>query len=286
MSLAPAVREQILLRAALVGPPGSGKTRGALDIALAVGGKIAVWDTEHGRAKQYADRYTFDHANLHDTSPEGYIGALRDAERGDYNVCIFDSGSHEWLACLKDADKFGDWKKVTPRHNDFIEAIAASSLNVILTIRSKVKYSVDEIPDDRPNRTGMRQIVERLGVGPIQRENFEYEFDVLGYLDDTHEADWKNRCEPLLGTRSTPQDAAPIIIEWLEKGSPVEVAAEEDVSKLIALLIEEGVAESRIEAGFATARLKNAGRLHPDYVTEQTTKAEERAAKRASKGAE
>lgn len=283
MTLEPAVRQQVKLRMCLVGSSGAGKTAGALDVATAIGGRIAGFDTEHGRMKLFADRYTFDHAILSDATPEGYIRALREAEHGDYATVIFDSMSHEWLTILAEADKFSNWKDLTPRHNALLEAFAASPLNVIVTMRAKMKYDVREEPDTRPNRTGTRQVIERLGLGPIQRENVEYEFDILGYLDvETHEAQWANRCDPLLGTHSTPRDAAPIIVEWLANGDPVPEAEPEAVSKLIALLLEVGNSEERIESGFATARSKNLGRLSPEYVAEQTEKIEELIRKRAT----
>lgn len=229
MPLNPATRHQVLARAALVGPSGSGKTRGALDMASALiekyDGKIAGFDTENGRMKQFADRFTFDHDDLTDKSPEGYVRALGEAVHGGYRVVVFDSLSPEWFSILADADRFGDWRTVRPRHNDFVQALIDAPLHVIVTMRSKTKYLVEEYEDG--NRT--RQRVTRLGTAPQQSEGVEYEFDLFGMLDNDHVADWYNRCDQLVGTRSTPLEAAPVYIEWLETGDPIPWRAPADL---------------------------------------------------------
>lgn len=229
----PAVREQIKLRAALVGPTGSGKTRGALDIATALaakyGGKIAVIDSQNGQSLLFADRYTFDRLDLTDRTPEGFRAALRLAVQSRYTVVVVDSASHEWLAVLTDADKFGDWKALTPRHNDFVLDLTTAPLHVIATIRAKMKYQVEEVQEGGRKK----QVISKLGVGPIQRENIEYEFDVLGYLDETHEAQWSNRCDPLVGQHMTPEAAAPIIVDWLEHGDAPKWKAPKTVAEAL-----------------------------------------------------
>lgn len=276
INLQPAKREQVKLRMALIGPSGSGKTRGALDVATAVSTqRIAGLDTEHGRMKLFADRYSFDHSNLKDTTPEGYRDALRVVEMaGTYDVVVFDSLSHEWLAILTEADKFSNWKDLTPRHNDFVAAVVESPLHVIVTMRAKMKYQVSE--EERNGRT--RQVIERLGVGPIQRENLEYEFDVLGYIDSTHEAQWSNRCDPLVGKVMTPLDAAPVIVDWLAHGDPPEAADPKEVEALRASLVEEGISEATIDEKFSIARGENGGVLHPEYVAKQLAGSKERLA--------
>ncbi len=216
-----AVREQVLLRMAIVGANGSGKTLGALRTAEALGGPVAVIDTEHGRAKLYADRFKFSHADLRDHKPEAFRDAARQAAElvGVGGTVVIDSLSHEWLDVLTEADKFGDWKTLTPRHREFLEAIISIPANLIVTMRAKVKYQVSEV--DVPGRDKPRQVIERVGVGPVQREGVEYEFDVLAYLDTDHEAHFANRCEPLVD-RVLPIDdeAIGIIVKWLAEGDP------------------------------------------------------------------
>ena len=53
-----ATKKQAKLRLTLDGPPGSGKTYSALELAKHLGGRTALIDTEHGSASKYADRST------------------------------------------------------------------------------------------------------------------------------------------------------------------------------------------------------------------------------------
>lgn len=107
---APAVREQVSLLIMLAGASGSGKTRSALELArgLADGddSKIAVIDTEAGRAKHYAvkpgerpsaERFGFHHGDLKPPfTPEAYEEAIKAADAAGFKVIVIDSGSHEW----------------------------------------------------------------------------------------------------------------------------------------------------------------------------------------------
>lgn len=218
-----AQREQILLRAALVGPNGSGKTRGALQIATGIcghEGRIAVLDTEKKRAKLESHRFKFAHAPVDNHTPEAMLAAAREAadKVGLNGVVILDSMSHEWLQVLTEADRFGDWKELTPRHKDFVDGLTSLPCHLIVTMRAKVKYSVTE--EEVPGRNKKRQVIERLGVGPVQRSEVEYEFDILAYLDKDKVADFANRCEELVNgpPRQIDEETVQIIKNWLEEG--------------------------------------------------------------------
>jgi hypothetical protein len=280
-----AVREQIRLRMAVMGVTGAGKTRGALEVATNLFGgeeRVGLIDTEHGRSKLYADRYRFRRLDLlTDQSPEAFTRAMDDLDRDGCGVQILDSVSHEWMGkngVLSQADRFGDWKTVRPKHNDFVERILSSQAHVIVCIRSKMKYAVREEDDTRPNRTGTRQVIEKLGLGPVQDEQLLYEFDIVADLDvDTHEATFSNRCDPLVGQTMPLMPGGPvasIISDWLSTGEPPEEAAPEDVERLRELLLENGISEDRIASGFSAARAARGGVLTPDYVAEQTEKQE------------
>ena len=56
----PAVRENVGLLLGLSGPSGSGKTYSAMRLAQGIAGdrRFVVVDTEAGRAKHYADRFS------------------------------------------------------------------------------------------------------------------------------------------------------------------------------------------------------------------------------------
>jgi len=214
-----ATKHQAKLRMALTGPSGSGKTYTALRMATALGGSIAVIDTEHGSASKYADEFQFDTTELTYFSPDTYIQAIKLAERSGYGVLIIDSLTHAWNAeggVLDIANgKFGGWKDATPAHNALIQAILSSKLHVIATMRSKTDYAVEV--DEKTKR----QTVTKLGTAPVQRDGMEYEFDVVGDLDWSHTMRIsKTRCRALDGKtmRLPGEDVVEVLQAWLNAG--------------------------------------------------------------------
>ena len=131
-----ATKRQARLRLALIGPAGSGKTYTALNIATAMGGRIALLDTERGSASKYSDLCTFDSCEPENHHPQRYIDAIAAAEQAGYDILIIDSLSHAWNGrdgALELVDKvakrqqtnntFGAWRDVTPLHNALIDAM-------------------------------------------------------------------------------------------------------------------------------------------------------------------
>ena len=89
-----AVRENIGLIIGLAGSSGSGKTYTAMRLAsgLSGGRPFAVIDTEAGRAKHYADTFSFDHADLSAPfRPSSYADAIKAADEAKYPVIVVDS---------------------------------------------------------------------------------------------------------------------------------------------------------------------------------------------------
>src|SRR5262245_29304556 len=130
-----AVKTEAKLRLALVGPTGSGKTFSALQIATFMGMPVAVIDTERGSAKKYADIFNFDVLELESYHPQRYIEAIHAAEDAGFGIIVIDSLTHAWAGkdgALQQVDKaksaagnndgFGAWRKVTPLHNDLVNA--------------------------------------------------------------------------------------------------------------------------------------------------------------------
>ena len=102
-----AKRERAKLKICLTGASGGGKTLSSLYLAYGMTGdwgKIAVIDSERGRALMYANRSDLNTGEfLHcDLEPpytvDRYIEAMREAEKlvGEDGVIIIDSGSHAW----------------------------------------------------------------------------------------------------------------------------------------------------------------------------------------------
>lgn len=292
LEFTPARREQMLLRMALLGVTGAGKTRGALEVATNLFDgklKVAGIDTEHGRMKLYADRYKFDHAELHDHHPESFIDAFNAAEAHGAEFIIVDSFSHEWMGkngVLQLADRFGAWKDVRPLHTSVVERMLSSPAHVICCIRSKMKYDVRTEP--RPSGQGERQVIEKLGLGPVQDDAILYEFDVLGDVDiGTHEATFSNRCDPLVGkSMMLGPEVAAILTKWLSEGEAPELpeeADQKDISRLIELLQTNGIEPGKIETGLAQARARTKGVLTQEYVDETIAKQEALLAEKKAK---
>lgn len=228
----PAKKWEQKCHAALVGPSGSGKTLTGLILAteLAQGGKVAVIDSERGKAALYADRYQFDHLVLQDHSAERYIMGVDAAVSGGYAALLIDSLSHEWAGrggILESVDRakangrnnrndFAAWADATPLHQRAIDAIVGAPLHVIVTMRTKVAYVLET------NAQG-KQVPRKIGLQPIQRDGVEYEFDVIGEMDQEHNlVITKTRCEALDGKRYAKPDAqlARTLLDWLAGETP------------------------------------------------------------------
>lgn len=226
-----AVKTEAKLRLAIAGPSGSGKTYTALSVgtALADGGKVAVLDTEHGSASKYADLFEFDVLNesapFH---PDKVTAAIQAAAQAKYAVLILDSMSHFWngpggmtdivddiARRMKSPNSFAAWKDGTPIQQRMIEAIVSAPLHIIATMRSKQDYIL-EVGSDGKSRP------RKVGMAPIQRDGFEYEFDVFMDMDnDNTGIVAKTRCPALTnGVFKKPgADVAVILRDWL-KGEP------------------------------------------------------------------
>ena len=209
------------LRMAVYGPSGSGKTYTSLLLAKYIGGPIAVIDTEHGSASKYAgDVADFDVCEPNSFEPQHYIEALNEAR--SYNVVVIDSLSHAWIGrggLLDQADKsggkFNAWKGLTPQHNALIEAITSHPSHIIATMRSKTEY---EVTKDSNGKSA----VERLGTAAVQRDGMEYEFDVVGLMDQSNTLSViKTRCPALnnQAIRKPGAELAATLIGWLDDGA-------------------------------------------------------------------
>jgi hypothetical protein len=254
------------LRLALVGPPGAGKTYTALTLAKHLGQRVALIDTERGSASKYADLFDFDALELESHSPAAYVTAIHAAEAAGYDVLVIDSLSHAWngrggalemvdaiAARSKSGNSFTAWREVTPHHNALLDAILGAKCHVIATLRSKVEYAVD-----RDERTG-KLAPRKIGLAPVQRDGLEYEFDVVGELDQENTlAVTKTRCPALSGKalRKPGKDLADVLSQWLGAGTP---AAGRDMARL-----EERIAHKSTELN--TKRITGPDQLRRDVL--------------------
>lgn len=185
-----AERKRIFVKMALCGVSGSGKTYSALLLAQGFGGKIAMIDTENGSGELYSDLCEYDAAQIEPPfSPMKFINAIKEAEAEGYNVLIIDSLSHAWSgqggildmvdkksATSRSGNSFTAWRDVTPEHNKLVDAILQCRMHVIVCMRSKTAYEMQE------NEKGKKTPV-KVGLAPIQRDGMEYEFTIVFDID-------------------------------------------------------------------------------------------------------
>lgn len=197
-----ATRKKAKLRMALTGVSGSGKTLGALYIAYGITGdwgRVALIDTEHERARFYAGRADlgvgeFLYAPLDPPySPDRYkdfVAAACDTVGPD-GVVVVDSLSHAWnneggvleiknkLSKQQGQTGFSAWDMAGRIQNNLINTILSANCHTIVTMREKMDYTIIE------NENGKKMPV-KVGLAPIQRDDAEYEFDVVLSISRDH----------------------------------------------------------------------------------------------------
>lgn len=250
MAFAPATREKSNLRLALMGVPGAGKTYTAMNIMQhLVGPGFAVIDTEHDSARKYAplpgekadpEKGTFDfvHAGITNYDPANYIALIKEAAAAKIPGLVIDSLTHAWNGIGGILDKkdqldrvsknsYTNWRDLTPVHNKLIESILEFPGHVIVTFRAKMEYT--QYKDDNGKNK-----VEKLGLGAVQRDDVEYEFDVVMLMDQFNTAQvTKTRYAFLNGqTIQKPGKAlADDLLYWLGQGAERPMTREELVQK-------------------------------------------------------
>lgn len=188
-------RKKAKLRLALTGVSGAGKTLSALLIAYGMTGdwnKIALIDTEHERARFYASRSDlgtgeFLYAPFDPPySPDRYREFVEEGAKavGSDGVVIIDSFTHAWnneggildikeqIAKRQGKTSYTAWFEAGKEQNNLVNTILAVNCHTIVTMRSKMDYAMQE------NEKGKMAPV-KIGLAPVQREDTEYEFDIV-----------------------------------------------------------------------------------------------------------
>ncbi len=269
MAFVKATRRKSKLRLALAGPSGAGKTLSALLLAYGITGdwgKIALIDTEHGRARFYANRTDFETGEFlyqeltPPYSPERYKQMVAEGAQavGPDGVVIVDSFSHAWdneggvLDIKSGIEKnnsktsFSAWDEAGKVQNNLVNTILSTDCHVILTLRTKTAYTMEQ------NERG-KTVPVKLGLAPVQRENMEYELDIVLNIARNHVATagkdttfldaWQGVITPELGRQ---------LLEWLDNGTEPDRCTDCN----ILIMAAQGRSAERIASG----TLKNYGR--------------------------
>lgn len=243
MAFQKVTREKSKLRLALAGPSGAGKTLSALLLAYGITNdwsKIALVDTEHGRARFYANRSDFGTGGFlyqemsAPYSPDRYISMVKEGAEavGSDGVVIVDSFSHAWdneggvldikaqIAEQPKKNDYSAWADAGKIQNNLVNSILSVNCHTIITLRTKMAYAMEE------NDKGKLAPV-KIGLAPVQRENTEYEFDIVLNIARNHIASaskdttfldsWSGVITPELGKS---------LKEWLDNGVEPEICTD------------------------------------------------------------
>lgn len=234
IAFVPAVRGATPARVALTGPSGAGKTYTGLMLAhrFAGSGRLGVIDSERGKAQMYKgiNGWDWDTYVPQSFSPASLTEALGVAAGCGFTAVLIDSWSHYWSGTegmLEQVDrratggnKFAGWKEARPDERRMIDAIVSYPGHVVVTLRVKTEYVVEDV--DRGGRTV--KAPRKIGLKPEQRENMEYEFDVVGDMDPDNVLTVSKTRIPLLNgavTQRPGTELADTILDWLAEGEDV-----------------------------------------------------------------
>lgn len=235
MTFRKAQRNNAKLRLAITGTAGSGKTYSSLLIALGLGGKIALIDTENGSGNLYAHLCNYDICPLNPPyDPRRYGQCIHEAEQAGYSTVIIDSLSHAWngqggildiQAKLAEAryrgNSYAAWRDVTPLQNSLVDCLLASPCHIIATMRSKTDYLQAE------NERGRTEI-RKVGLAPVQREGMDYEFTTVFDISTKHMASVSKDRTGLFPDVPFTIDAhtGEILRDWLNAGTESQKGGE------------------------------------------------------------
>lgn len=261
-----ATKEKAKARIALIGPSGSGKTYTALTLAKAFGGPIAVVDSERGSASKYSgkDGFAFKALNLDRFDPRKMPELIKAA----IPICgngtlILDSFTAWWsgiggmqelvdsiASSSKSGNSFQAWGKARPYEKAMFDAILSFPGHVIVTMRAKTEYVIEEINGKKTPR--------KIGMAPEQRQGVEFEFDVVGDMDqDNVLSISKSRCTPIRerGRFVHPgAEFAGLMLDWLNDGTEPTAKPEPAPEPQAAKAAENVELAGLLRSVFASAR--------------------------------
>lgn len=200
----PAIREAVGLLIGMIGPSGSGKTYSAMRVAAGIvgeGNRFAVIDTESRRALHYADKFAFDHCELHPPfRPDTYAEAIKAADKAGYKAIVVDSFSHEWAGeggildwqedeltrmagdnyQKREACKMAAWIKPKMSHKQMVQKLLQTKAHLILCFRAEEKNKMEKRPDAQGKE---KTVIVPMGWQPICSKEMPYELTVSFLLD-------------------------------------------------------------------------------------------------------
>lgn len=188
-------KKDVRVRMMISGPSKAGKTRSALEIGRHFGaGKIFVADTEDGKSAFYEGKLPFDAFKIVPPFAPSTIGKIVDAaSEGGYDTLIIDSLTAFWkgqggmLELIDEYAKakcggntYAAYKKYDAIYQrEIVERILRAPMNVIVTIRSKMKHEMVE--------ENGKKVVKKMGLDPEMRDDFGFNMDLECTLNSEHD---------------------------------------------------------------------------------------------------
>ncbi|MCF2501693.1 AAA family ATPase [Dyadobacter chenhuakuii] len=252
MKLHQAKRQNVKIKLGIQGVAGSGKTKSALLLSYGLVGdwtKIAVVDTENSSSELYSTMGPFNVLSLSAPyTPERFIEAVETCVTAGMEAVVLDSISAEWQNILQEhsslsGNSYTNWSKLTPRHQQFVNAIVQADVHIICTLRSKQAYVMVE-------KNG-KHIPEKIGLKPVQRDDVDYELSLVFQLALNHLATAiKDRTEVFADI--------PAFLITIETGRKLKKWCEEEN-------FEEQLLKAKIEQCTDVPSLKSIFESHPLY---------------------
>lgn len=290
-----AVREQMLLRMAIQGRSGAGKSATGLftatEIARRYNGRVGVIDTQNKQSLVYSggefapDGFKVIH--LRSGSPEVMANAIAKFEMDKDVVVVFiDSLSITWAGkdgILEEADanadnstKFSQWKGLGKKQNTLLDKIMGSRFHIICSLQSKTDWAMVQTTNAKGN--AVTAPIE-VGTAPVQRDGIKYLFPVYCVMDDqTLTVDRINDCPTLHKKRfyKPKKDWTEPLLEWLSTGKVIadlgqlpQAASDEQVAEYFSLVLKAGLSVEEGKARFVAKYGFNPADCTAEFMNER-----------------
>lgn len=237
LSFRKAARKQAKIKIGLQGSSGSGKTYGALLLAHGLvedWTKIVVLDSENNSADLYCHLGEYNVLPISAPfTPEKYVEAIQLCIHHQMEAIIIDSISHEWETLIDIhsnmlGNSFTNWGKITPRHNNFVNAVLQAPAHVLCTIRSKQDYVLSD-------KNG-KMVPEKVGLKGITRDGFDFEMTLVFDVDARHLARAsKDRTNLFVGKPEflISEETGKMIRDWCSLSSSTPTPIAQDIIEAI-----------------------------------------------------
>jgi hypothetical protein len=277
-----AIRENVSLLIGLAGASGSGKTFTAMRLASGMsGGKpFCVIDTEAGRAKHYADQFTFDHGDLVPPfTPGRYADAIAAADAAQYPVIVVDSCSHEHAGeggildmqeaeferlGRKDSSKMLSWALPKREHKKMVQRLLQIRAHLILCFRAEEKIEMVRNAEGKMEVRKKQTSTGLDGWQPICEKTLPYELTASFLLMASRPGvpmpiKLQEQHRPLFQLdKPITEDSGKQIAQWASGGAkPTKAEKPTELKDVLAKIAKADTREAMEDAAKAAASLPN-----------------------------